>query len=47
MRALILRRLALIETGAGGPFLIGDAKGAEIPAHGLSYPQRPAQEVGV
>jgi len=30
MRALILRRVMLIETGIGGPLLIGDAKGAEM-----------------
>lgn len=30
MRALILRRMMLIETGAGGPFLIGDALCAEM-----------------
>ena len=28
MRALILRRVALIETGAGGPMLIGPAESA-------------------
>jgi thioredoxin reductase (NADPH) len=30
MRALILRRVMLIETGAGGPLLIGDAKAAPM-----------------
>jgi thioredoxin reductase (NADPH) len=30
MRALILRRVMLIETGAGGPLLIGDAQAAEM-----------------
>jgi thioredoxin reductase (NADPH) len=30
MRALILRRVSLIQTGAGGPLLIGDAKAPEM-----------------
>jgi hypothetical protein len=43
MRALILRRMGLIETGAGGPVIVGRAgNGDGASARGLSAPQRPS-----
>ena len=43
MRALILRRVGLLESGASGPIIIGPAGNADVlRLQGFLRPQRPA-----
>ena len=43
MRALILRRVGLLETGAGGPVIVGRADNGDVlRLEGFPAPQRPS-----
>ena len=43
MRALILRRVGLLETGAGGPIIVGRADNGDVlRLEGFLAPQRPS-----
>ena len=47
MRALILRRVGLLETGAGGPVIVGRAENGDVlRLRGLSAAQRPSASDG-